>query len=148
MKLPQLLKPRQVAPPPPKELGEYTLPQWDCLADAEHGYAESQEQFVREKAAILEQALKEFNIDAHVVEIDTGPVITMYELALAPGVKVGQISALSNDIQRALKAETIRIVAPMNFVRQVCRTSIIGRAPSSAGVRSDPEKSVQVTVAN
>ena len=113
VKLPQMLKPRQIAPPPPKELGEYTLPPWDCLAEAEHGYAESQEQFVREKAAVLEQALREFSIDAHVVEIDTGPVITMYELALAPGVKVSTISSLSNDIQRSLKAETVRIVAPI-----------------------------------
>jgi S-DNA-T family DNA segregation ATPase FtsK/SpoIIIE len=114
VRLPNMLKPRQTAPlPQPKELGEYHLPGWDCLDDAEYGYAESQEAFVREKAAVLEQALKEFEIDAHVVEIDTGPVITMYELALAPGVKVSAISALSNDIQRALRAETIRIVAPI-----------------------------------
>ncbi len=113
VKLPSIMKPRQVAPLPPKELGEYTLPGWDCLAEPEHGYAESQEKFVREKAAILEQALREFNIDAQVVEIDTGPVITMYEISLAPGVKVSAISALNNDIQRALKAETIRIVAPI-----------------------------------
>ena len=115
VKLPSMLKPRQVSPPPPppRELGEYHLPNWDLLGDAEHGYAQSQEKFVREKAAILEQALKEFDIDAHVVEIDTGPVITMYELALAPGVKVSAISALSNDMQRALKAETVRIVAPI-----------------------------------
>jgi S-DNA-T family DNA segregation ATPase FtsK/SpoIIIE len=113
VKLPSIMKPRQVAPPPPKELGEYTLPGWDCLAEPEHGYSEVQEKFVREKAAILEQALREFNIDAQVVEIDTGPVITMYEISLAPGVKVSAISALVNDIQRALKAETIRIVAPI-----------------------------------
>jgi S-DNA-T family DNA segregation ATPase FtsK/SpoIIIE len=115
VKLPSMLKPRQVSPPPPppKELGEYHLPDWEVLHEAEHGYAQSQEKFVREKAAVLEQALKEFGIDAHVVEIDTGPVITMYELALAPGVKVSAISALSNDVQRALKAETVRIVAPI-----------------------------------
>jgi S-DNA-T family DNA segregation ATPase FtsK/SpoIIIE len=113
VKLPSMLKPRNIAPPPPKELGEYHLPGWDCLAEAEHGYAESQEQFVRQKAADLEQTLKEFDIDAHVVEIDTGPVITMYELTLAPGVKGSTISALSSDIQRSLKAETIRIVAPI-----------------------------------
>ena len=113
VKLPNMLKPRQTAPAPPKELGEYNLPGWEVLDDAEYGYAESQESFVREKAAVLEQALKEFEIEAHVVEIDTGPVITMYELSLAPGVKVSAISALSNDIQRALRAETIRIVAPI-----------------------------------
>ena len=113
VKLPQALKPRQTAPPPPKELGEYTLPGWECLADAEHGYAASQERFVREQAAVLEQTLQEFDLEAHVVEIDTGPVITMYEIALAPGIKVSAIAALSNDIQRALKAETVRIVAPI-----------------------------------
>ena len=113
VKLPSALKPRQTAPPPPKELGEYTLPGWDMLADPEHGYAESQEAFVREKAAVLEQALREFNVDAHVVEIDTGPVITMYELSLAPGLKVSTITSLTNDIMRSLRAESIRIVAPV-----------------------------------
>jgi len=113
VKLPNLIKPRQTAPPPPKELGDYHLPDWDCLAEAEHGFAQSQEQFVREQAAILEQALREFSIEAQVVEIDTGPVITMYEISLAPGIKVSAITALSNDIMRALKAESVRIVAPV-----------------------------------
>jgi S-DNA-T family DNA segregation ATPase FtsK/SpoIIIE len=115
VRLPQMLKPRQnsLTTAPPKELGDYQLPAWDCLDDAEHGFAESQEQFVRSQAAILEQGLLEFGIDAHVVEIDTGPVITMYEISLAPGIKVSSITALSNDIMRALKAESVRIVAPV-----------------------------------
>jgi S-DNA-T family DNA segregation ATPase FtsK/SpoIIIE len=115
VKLPSSVKPRQVSPPtpPPRELGEYHLPSWECLSEAEHGYVESQEAFVREKAAVLEQALREFNVDAHVVEIDTGPVITMYELSLAPGLKVSTITSLTNDIMRALKAESVRIVAPV-----------------------------------
>ena len=106
-------KPKQTAPPPPKELGDYQLPHWDCLEEAESGFNEQQEQFVREKAAVLEQALKEFDIDARVVLIDTGPVITMYEIALAPGIKVSSITALSNDIARALAAINVRIVAPV-----------------------------------
>lgn len=110
---PPVLAPRPPAPPPIKELGEYTMPAWDVLEDAENGYAEAQEKFVREKAAALEQALKEFNIDAHVVEIDTGPVITMYELSLAPGIKVAAITQLQNDICRALSAVSVRIVAPV-----------------------------------
>ncbi|HZZ42309.1 MAG TPA: DNA translocase FtsK [Tepidisphaeraceae bacterium] len=105
--------PPRPSPPPIKELGEYTLPGWEVLEDAEHGYAETQEKFVREKAAALEQALKEFNIDAHVVEIDTGPVITMYELSLAPGIKVAAITQLQNDICRSLSAVSVRIVAPV-----------------------------------
>jgi S-DNA-T family DNA segregation ATPase FtsK/SpoIIIE len=104
---------KRSAPPPPKELGEYQMPSWEVLADAEHGYAETQEQQVREKAAVLEQALTEFGIDAHVVEIDTGPVITMYELTLAAGIRVSAITALTNDIARALSAVSIRIIAPV-----------------------------------
>jgi S-DNA-T family DNA segregation ATPase FtsK/SpoIIIE len=116
VKLPNFIKPRQTSPPTmteAKELGEYHLPAWDLLDEAEHGFAESQEAFVREMAAILEQALREFQIDAKVTEIDTGPVITMYEISLAPGIKVSTITALSNDIMRALKAESVRIVAPV-----------------------------------
>ncbi|MGD0462475.1 MAG: DNA translocase FtsK [Tepidisphaeraceae bacterium] len=115
VKLPNMMKSRQISPPPspPRELGEYHLPPWDCLADAEYGFVASQEKFVREKAAMLEQAMREFNIDARVVEIDTGPVITMYELELAPGIKVSAVTALSNDIMRALRAESVRIVAPV-----------------------------------
>jgi S-DNA-T family DNA segregation ATPase FtsK/SpoIIIE len=113
VRLPSMQKPKQTAPPPPKELGDYQLPTWDVLAEAEHGYAETQEAFVREKAAVLEQALKEFGIDARVTEIDTGPVITMYEISLAAGIKVSAITALSNDIARALAAVNVRIVAPV-----------------------------------
>ena len=106
-------RPRGMAPPPPKELGAYNLPPWDCLAEAEYGYAEAQEKYVREKAATLEQALREFGIDARVVSIDTGPVITMYELSLPTGMKVSSITQLGNDMARALKAISVRIVAPV-----------------------------------
>ncbi len=111
VRMPNQIKPRNSPPPPPKELGDYNLPTWELLADAEHGFAESQERYVREKAAALEQALREFNIDAHVVEIDTGPVITMYEISLAAGIKVASITQLTNDIARALMATSVRIVA-------------------------------------
>jgi S-DNA-T family DNA segregation ATPase FtsK/SpoIIIE len=115
VKMASTMRPRQAtpAPTPPRELGEYHLPGWECLAESDHGYVESQEAFVRDKAAVLEQALQEFNVEAHVVEIDTGPVITMYELSLAPGLKVSAITSLTNDIMRALKAESVRIVAPV-----------------------------------
>ncbi len=101
------------APPPPKELGDYHLPTWDVLNDPEHGFSEQQEAYVREKAAALEQAFKEFNIEALVTEIDTGPVITMYEISIPPGTKVSQITQLQNDIARSLAAVSVRIVAPV-----------------------------------
>ncbi len=68
---------------------------------------------IRNNAVILETTLKEFGIDAHVVEIQRGPVVTQYELSLAPGIKVGRIIGLSDDIAMAVKAPSVRVVAPI-----------------------------------
>ncbi|MDZ7373849.1 MAG: DNA translocase FtsK [candidate division KSB1 bacterium] len=68
---------------------------------------------LRENARLLEQALLEFNVQAKVVEISPGPVITRYEVEPAPGVKIAQILSLSNDLARMLRARSIRIVAPI-----------------------------------
>jgi S-DNA-T family DNA segregation ATPase FtsK/SpoIIIE len=97
----------------PTELGDYVLPPLGLLHDPEHRYNATQEGVVREKAAILERTLGEFRIEVRVVEIDTGPVITMFELELSAGTKVSQIASLSNDIARALKAPAVRVVAPL-----------------------------------
>ncbi|UCD29453.1 MAG: DNA translocase FtsK 4TM domain-containing protein, partial [Planctomycetota bacterium] len=99
--------------PYPAELGEWQLPTVSLLADPEYLFSSHHETVVREKAKILEQTLQDYRIEANVVEIDTGPVITMYELNVAPGVKVSQIMSLSNDIARAMRAPNVRVVAPI-----------------------------------
>ena len=65
---------------------------------------------VREKAKILEQSLESFGIEAKVEAIDTGPVVTLYELALSPGIKSSQVAALSKDVARSLKSPPVRII--------------------------------------
>jgi len=110
---PVLAQARVEPHPYPKDLGRYDLPHMNVLDEPEYGYMVQQESVVREKAKVLEQTLGEFRLDARVVEIETGPVITMYELSLAPGIKVSQIVSLSNDIARSLKAPAVRVVAPI-----------------------------------
>ncbi len=107
----QRKEPKKEYVPPSYE--DYTLPPMDLLAEPEYGYMESQEQIVKEKAQILEGLLGEFNVNARVVAADTGPVVTMYELELAAGVKVSQINNLANDMARALGAGSVRVVAPL-----------------------------------
>jgi S-DNA-T family DNA segregation ATPase FtsK/SpoIIIE len=92
---------------------DYTMPPLELLAEAEFGYAAVQEKVVKTKAGALEKLLGEFNINARVVASETGPVVTMFELELAAGVKVSQISNLANDIARALSAGAVRVVAPI-----------------------------------
>jgi len=99
--------------PYPTELSEWQLPPVSLLADPEYLFSSQHETVVREKAKILEQTLQDYRIEANVVEIDTGPVITMYELKVAPGVKVSQIMSLSNDLARTMRAPNVRVVAPI-----------------------------------
>jgi S-DNA-T family DNA segregation ATPase FtsK/SpoIIIE len=91
----------------------YELPPLDLLAEPEHGFAAVQEKVVKAKASALEKLLSEFNINARVVAADSGPVVTMFELELAAGIKVSQISALANDMARALGVGAVRVVAPL-----------------------------------
>ncbi len=91
----------------------YKLPPLELLADAEYTFADVQSKVVKSKGAALEKLLTEFNVNARVVATDTGPVITMFELELAAGVKVSQISSLANDMARALGVGAVRVVAPL-----------------------------------
>ncbi len=97
----------------PTPVGDWNFPPHNLLHDPELGFSAQQESIVRAKAKMLEQTLEEFRLDARVVEIETGPVITMFELAVGAGIKVSQIASLTNDIARALKAPAIRVVAPI-----------------------------------
>jgi len=71
------------------------------------------ERTIKENGAILEKALASFRVEAVVVGYTRGPVITMYELALKEGTKLSQIVNLSDDLAIALKAESVRVVAPI-----------------------------------
>ncbi len=61
----------------------------------------------------LESTLEEFNIDANVVEVATGPTITRYEIQLGPGIKVSRITALADNIAMNLAASHVRVEAPI-----------------------------------
>lgn len=61
-------------------------------------------------ARLVEVKLADFNIVANVVGVHPGPVITRFELELAPGVKASKISNLSKDLARSLLAESVRVV--------------------------------------
>ncbi len=71
------------------------------------------EESLKKRADALEDALAQFKVIAQVVGFETGPAITMYELELAPGTKVSKIASLSDDLAMALKAPSVRVVAPL-----------------------------------
>ncbi len=65
------------------------------------------------KQRLLEDTFTSFGISAKVVNICQGPVVTRYELQLAPGIKVSKITALADDLALALAAADVRIEAPV-----------------------------------
>ncbi|MCA9291469.1 MAG: DNA translocase FtsK, partial [Phycisphaerales bacterium] len=95
------------------ELAGYRFPGLDLLVDPEQNFSEELESLVRDQAAALEQALKQYRIDGSVEGIESGPVITLYHVRLAPGTKVANLNAVSSDLARSLKAINLRIVANM-----------------------------------
>ena len=112
---PVLLSQESTAAKPyvPASYDDYALPPLELLAEPEYSFTAVQGRVVKAKAAALEKLLAEFSVNAQVVTADTGPVVTMFELELAAGVKVSQIAALANDMARALGAGAVRVVAPM-----------------------------------
>ena len=110
--LPKKPKPITVATTP--LIGNYQLPGLDLLNHPEPNLvpSETKEQLM-ERARLMQQTLAQFDIEVQLGDITKGPTITRYELHPAPGVKLEKISALSNNIAAALKAERIHILAPV-----------------------------------
>jgi len=67
----------------------------------------------RHNARLLEEVLANFGVEAEVVHIVKGPVVTRYELKPAPGVRVRRIKELESDIAMNLAAKTVKIEAPI-----------------------------------
>lgn len=99
--------------PQPLKIGDYILPSLDLLDSPPSLEARQIKDDLKANARILEETLEDFGISVKVTDIERGPVITRYELEPAPGVKSNRIVALSDDIALVMKAQSIRIVAPI-----------------------------------
>ncbi|XAM01157.1 DNA translocase FtsK 4TM domain-containing protein [Phycisphaeraceae bacterium D3-23] len=104
---------QQPMPAQEVDLSGYKFPELALLDEPESDFTEEQEKIVRGQAVALESALQEYKIEGEVVGIDSGPVITLFEVRLAPGTKASRLSGVSTDLARSLKAQNIRIVPNM-----------------------------------
>ncbi len=96
-----------------QEFKDYKLPTLDLLDELPGVSARQIKEDLNANARILEDTLSDFGISARVTDIERGPVITRYELEPAPGVKLQKIVALSDDIALTMKAQSVRILAPI-----------------------------------
>jgi S-DNA-T family DNA segregation ATPase FtsK/SpoIIIE len=107
-------KPKPLAVAATPQIGNYQLPPLDLLhlPDLTLKPTESKEELMA-NARLMQQTLAQFDIEVALGDITKGPTITRYELHPAPGVKLEKITALTNNIAAALKAERIHILAPV-----------------------------------
>ncbi|MFH1857047.1 MAG: DNA translocase FtsK [Candidatus Omnitrophota bacterium] len=96
----------------PQPAGGFCLPPLNLLAVAPAEKRKIEDNF-QAASLTLEGTLRDFGIETKVVSVNQGPVITRYELQPAAGVKVNRIVNLNDDIALAMKAHSVRIVAPI-----------------------------------
>ncbi|WP_374663201.1 DNA translocase FtsK [Acinetobacter sp.] len=94
-----------------KRLDLPTLPGWDLLdrVDLNKKVNFTAEQLAR-LSELLEIKLQEFNVKAKVMEAQPGPVVTRFELDLAPGVKASKVTNISKDLARSMSMASVRVV--------------------------------------
>ncbi len=91
----------------------YQFPSLEFLDEPIHIEAEIQEEEIYSNAKRLEEKLKNFGVEGTVVNVKPGPVITMYEFKPRSGIKISKIANLYNDLAMAMRAMSVRIVAPI-----------------------------------
>jgi len=100
-------------PDPWEENINYKMVGLDLLDAAPEENFQVAEEELKRNAELLKEKLKLFDIDIEDISVTPGPVVTLYEIVPAPGVKISKIVSLENDIALALAARGIRIIAPI-----------------------------------
>jgi S-DNA-T family DNA segregation ATPase FtsK/SpoIIIE len=68
---------------------------------------------IRRRSEVLERTLAEFDVRATVVNVEQGPTVTCFELELEPGTKISKLTGLEDNIAMAMRAQSVRIIAPI-----------------------------------
>ena len=97
----------------PRSRGSFKLPPLSLLDIPPAEHAQIDEAALERSARVLEQKLADFGVDGRVVEVQPGPVVTMYKFEPGSGIKVSQIVNLADDLSMALRAAAVRIQAPV-----------------------------------
>jgi S-DNA-T family DNA segregation ATPase FtsK/SpoIIIE len=114
---PQAASKKQAAKPAPKKPGKkgaVVLPDTEFLhASPQQKASPVSKQLLEERAESLIECLSDFGIHGEIQDVSPGPVVTMFEIKPAPGVKISRIAGLSDDLALALRAASVRVEAPL-----------------------------------
>src|SRR5579884_3503743 len=143
----------------------YRLPALSLLDPPERGVEPVDEAVLLASSRILETKLADFDVAGKVVAVRPGPVITTFEFEPAPGVKVSRIVGLADDLSMALRAASVRILAPIPgkpvvgievsnprrekvFIRELLQSDLYRRADSPLTLALGKDTTGNVVVAD
>lgn len=98
---------------PGKPCKSYVIPDSSVLPDPPPLSSMVDKEAIEKNSATLEKTLMNFGVEGKVVFVSPGPVVTRYEIELAPGIKVSRVLSLHDDISMAVGGQRIRIEAPI-----------------------------------
>jgi S-DNA-T family DNA segregation ATPase FtsK/SpoIIIE len=117
---PKKPKPVKEKPVPKQEVFDFMrsaagfqLPSVDLLDEIEDESSPADDENLRMQSKLVEKKLEDFGVKGKVVTVSPGPVITTFEYKPAPGIKINKIVNLTDDLALALRATSVRIVAPI-----------------------------------
>ena len=126
--------PRKAAAPQPVRGEDYIFPTLELLKEPVKGGTATNEAEHITNAETLLRTLGEFGVEVSLGEIHTGPVITRYEILPAPGVRVEKIASLDKNIALGMKAQSVRILAPVPG-KGVVGVEVPNQRPTPVGMR-------------
>lgn len=91
----------------------YRLPPISLLAKPVKSKSMDSKETINHNVEVLQQVLKDFGVEGHVVAINPGPTVTQYEVEIKSGTKVSKVASLNKEIALALAAKDVRIEAPI-----------------------------------
>jgi S-DNA-T family DNA segregation ATPase FtsK/SpoIIIE len=99
--------------PDTERFQDYELPPLTLLEEPQPFPYDEHDQHLRDQAVLLEKTFKDFELNVRVVGINTGPVITQYEVALQTGLRVYKVTCLADDLALNMRVPSVRMVAPI-----------------------------------
>jgi len=118
----------------PKSRGDYVFPTLDMLNEPVKNADATDEAEQARTAEALLRTLGEFGVEVTLGEIHIGPVITRYEIFPAPGVRVEKIASLDKNIALGLRAQSVRILAPVPG-KGCVGVEVPNKIPTPVGIR-------------
>ena len=87
----------------------YVLPSYELLTEYEASVARPSHEELRTNRELIKSKLADFDVEGEIINVQSGPVVTLYKFEPAPGIKINKVVSLADDLALSLRAQSVRI---------------------------------------